>query len=140
MKQNEKKGKQLFKIHLRIKMLCFSFSEPEKTNTFASHQRNQAQLIGWVAQQNKQALGETERFKYDLYYFIALRTQVNLLNSIVCSISPKWALIIPTFPSCCKEFITMHKQSIYHSACKLAVCIQEMIAVVTDNKVIWFSQ
>lgn len=33
----------------------------------------------------------------------------------------------------------MHKQSIYYSACKLAVCVQEMIAIVTDNKVIWFS-
>ena len=73
-----------------------------------------------------------------VYYFIALRTQVNLPNSILFSISPKWAWTIPAFPSCCKEFITMHKQSTYHSACKLAVCVQEMRAVITDNKVMVF--
>lgn len=97
-----------------------------------------ANRLGSPAEQTR-AWRDQETFKYDLYYFIALRTQVNLLNSILFSISPKRALIMPTFPSCCKEFITMHKQSIYYSACKLAVCVQEMIAVVTDNKVLWFS-
>ena len=96
-----------------------------------------ANRLGSPAEQTR-AWRDQEMFKYDLYYFIALRTQVNLPNSILFSISPKWAWTIPAFPSCCKEFITMHKQSTYYSACKLAVCVQEMRAVITDNKVMVF--
>lgn len=49
-------------------------------------------VIVMVAQQNKQGFEETKRRSNMISITIALRTQVNLLNSILFSVSPKWVL------------------------------------------------